>query len=1027
MADTIDRALEAVAGRWRRLRALEGALQAGAVLLGGAVLLFALDNLFHLGTAARVALSLAWLAGGGAAAWRPVRRFLRRIDRTESAILIERAAPEVDNRVINAERLARDAGVPPLVLGIVRAEAALDIDRLDLRRVLPMAALRPLAVAAGAAAALFLLYAVTLPDYFTNALKRYARPGADTPPVTRTTIAVRPGHASVDEGGSLTVKAEVGGEIPERARLRVGEAVYDMRFTGREFQHEFKAVEAPFEYRVEAGDARSPVYRVDVRRRARVKRLAIRIVYPDYLKREPKVEDPASGAIAAVEGSRAEIAFQATKRLQRVRLEADPVFKPRGAGFRWAIDVAAGGTWRLAWTDADGLEGRSPSYPVQALKDQPPKVRLAEPARHLAVRPDGSCTAVVQASDDFALASVSLRAAKGGAAPVELAALDVEGTDIRVSRLVRIADLQGRPGDTFALFAAARDRKGGESVSPAVTLRVVDETLSRDLLVKELGSLVARLRQAIARQRQVLVRTKAPKADAELLAIDQAGIAKDLDGILASWSNPELRHLAARRRLEAVVRGPAAEAPETLRRDRAAAAALQAAIVAELEAVVAELEGVVAALQQGNVDQALAAAAEKSAKQELRDLLAGLKDFVAEQKKVIDESMDLQGVRPEDFSDEQKRKLETLRQTEEQWGKFFQEKVTDLSKVPPQDFSSGALSKELNEAFSEVKLAADALDRKAVEMAIPHEEAGLELAKEITENIERWLADAPDNLKWVMEEPTKDVEVPLADLPAELEDLLGDLIDKEDRLAEESQDVTSSWMDSLNQGAGWTAMDGPISNMSAKGVTGNLQPNAMEIAGRSGEGRSGKSSGQMVEESASGKGGKQTPTRYTPDPFEAGRVKDTSRDASGGSTGGGKVSGANSEGLRGAPPPPLKQQMDRLADRQAEIRNTTEKANVAMKKRGVVSEDLQRALARMRQIEALLRQGRPGEAAADAKTVSESLRDVQKTVRDQLELTKDPTRGLARETRSELMNAADEEIPAEFRDWVTEYYKALAR
>jgi len=93
-------------------------------------------------------------------------------------------------------------------------------------------------------------------------------------------------------------------------------------------------------------------------------------------------------------------------------------------------------------------------------------------------------------------------------------------------------------------------------------------------------------------------------------------------------------------------------------------------------------------------------------------------------------------------------------------------------------------------------------------MAIPAEQAGLELAKEITENIERWLADAPDNQKWVMEEPSKDVEVPLADLPAELEDLIGDLIDKEDQLAEDSQDVTSSWMDSLNQGAGWGENNG---------------------------------------------------------------------------------------------------------------------------------------------------------------------------------------------------------------------------
>ena len=35
---------------------------------------------------------------------------------------------------------------------------------------------------------------------------------------------------------------------------------------------------------------------------------------------------------------------------------------------------------------------------------------------------------------------------------------------------------------------------------------------------------------------------------------------------------------------------------------------------------------------------------------------------------------------------------------------------------------------------------------------------------------------------------------------------------------------------------GWSAGDGPISDMSAKGVTGNLLPNQNEVGGRSGEG-----------------------------------------------------------------------------------------------------------------------------------------------------------------------------------------------
>ena len=117
------------------------------------------------------------------------------------------------------------------------------------------------------------------------------------------------------------------------------------------------------------------------------------------------------------------------------------------------------------------------------------------------------------------------------------------------------------------------------------------------------------------------------------------------------------------------------------------------------------------------------------------------------------------------------------------------------------------------------------------------------------------------------------------------------------------EDVTSSWLDSLDKGAGWGAGDGPISDMSAKGVTGNLLPNQNEVGGRSGEGRTGRSHGQMVGDTAEGKGGRETPTRLDPEPFEQGSVKDTAKNDPGGATGGGKLSGFGAEGLRGPAPP----------------------------------------------------------------------------------------------------------------------------
>ena len=144
----------------------------------------------------------------------------------------------------------------------------------------------------------------------------------------------------------------------------------------------------------------------------------------------------------------------------------------------------------------------------------------------------------------------------------------------------------------------------------------------------------------------------------------------------------------------------------------------------------------------------------------------------------------------------------------------------------------------------------------------------------------------------------------MAELPSELEDMVGDLMEQEEDLFDEMEDVSSSAADSLDKGAGWDAVDGPISNISAKGVTGNRLPNSSEIAGRSGEGRQGKSSGEFVGDEAVGKGGRKTPSRLTPDPIVKGQIKDHSKDSTGGATGGGKESGKGGEGLEGPVPRP---------------------------------------------------------------------------------------------------------------------------
>jgi hypothetical protein len=408
-----------------------------------------------------------------------------------------------------------------------------------------------------------------------------------------------------------------------------------------------------------------------------------------------------------------------------------------------------------------------------------------------------------------------------------------------------------------------------------------------------------------------------------------------------------------------------------------------------------------------------------------RDLAEGLKDFIAAQERILEKSRTLADKGPEDLTQEEKENLGELAREEEKWAKFLEEKLTDFSKLPQQDFADASQAKEFNAVYQEVQQAADALTQKKMELAVPHEQSGLENAKSLENNLERWLPDAPDNVKWNMEEPLAPTDVALAELPKELEDIVGELLDKEDQMTPEVEDVTSSWMDSLDKGAGWGAGDGPISDMSARGVTGNQLPNKNEVGGRSGEGRTGQSHGQMVSDTAEGKGGRETPTRLTPEPFEQGSVKDSAKADEGGATGGGKLSGFAGEGLRGPPPPPSNQPMPRLAEQQAKIRQEAEALALQLRRYRVPSGALETSINAMSTLEQAARRNDGLAVRRAFSGAVDALGEARKTLADHAAVRREQNK-LPSWQRDEIRTGVQDGVPKGYEEMVGEYFRALA-
>ena len=398
-----------------------------------------------------------------------------------------------------------------------------------------------------------------------------------------------------------------------------------------------------------------------------------------------------------------------------------------------------------------------------------------------------------------------------------------------------------------------------------------------------------------------------------------------------------------------------------------------------------------------------------------------LEKFIQEQKKISEAARKLGAIRNED----QYSNLTQLVQVEQKYLEIFQKMVEDLNKLARQTQGKYTLADELVEMISHVQKAMEGLKKPDVHMVIAESHMGLELAQEITSNLERWLSEDPDRFKWDMQEPTKQASVPEAELPEELEDIIGELLEQEEQMREEIEDITSSWMDSLDKGAGWTAMDGPISNMSAKGITGNLMPNQQEVGGRSGEGRTGRSYGEMVEKTAQGKGGRKTPARLTPDNLEPGIIQDTSKDSPQGPTGGGKLSGWGQTGLRG-PVQDLTFRYDLLSQKQTQIMEKAEKLSHELKILNVYNPQLEESIKAMKSFQFQLKEGRYSNLLTTKDYIIEQLRTLQQNLARQSIVRVETEKGEEKSSK-DIGTAWKEKIPSGYEDTVRRYFEHLTR
>jgi hypothetical protein len=431
----------------------------------------------------------------------------------------------------------------------------------------------------------------------------------------------------------------------------------------------------------------------------------------------------------------------------------------------------------------------------------------------------------------------------------------------------------------------------------------------------------------------------------------------------------------------------------------------------------------------------LAAAAAKKLT-ELRDLLADAKDktdklaklqaTVKEISEELERSKDNRGEQAKELA----QKAHELEGIKEKIQDVMEQMAKDLALFPEVP-SCNELVQEMREVFEDIEQAKGSESTPAEEIAVDRDEgmlAGLDKVKERIADMEMWMMDKPDNIQWKQEAWDKNEmpEIPLVDLPQELEDLVGDLVDKEEEVDEQAQDSSSN-ASTADIPAGWDVADGPINNWSAKGKSGNEKPNANEMAGRSGSGREGNANGELVEGKAKDLEGRETKARRTNDPFGEGQIEEENPESKAKATGGGKQSGIGGEGgLQGSAPPRNELAMRDLERRQRELRRDAESVYSKASLMYLPTGELDEAIVLMQKAEEQARAGDFSGFSETQRRILHALRNTQRMAGGKGAVEMDARHKLPMDIKEELLNAREEPIPPEFERLVSEYYKAIA-
>ncbi len=457
---------------------LQGAVRWGVLSAGGLLSLLLIDDLLHLPQALRLPLAVVLTGFIVVDFYRKVLVLaLRKFSPAQAARWIETHRGIAGNVLINAYQFEGDqthSEWKKYTRPVLDASSSI-LGKIPPQSLWLTARLKKWCAGLIVVAAVWTLLLVVFPRYVVTGMERIFLPLADVPPVGSWNIEVKPAaDVTLVEGDKLDITVRVKSALGLPGTAPTPELVWQdgsgamesssrdaehaaMFATGQpdEFGFSFSAVSQPFTFSVVAGDSRSASVRVNVAPLPQLKGSSFQITPPAYTGLKPYEQPGPPEALQVPEGSTVQTVVQLSPDSPRVMWKAGTDEKDGAIGAESMLE--SDGSWSVTHLVNESAEYQilvelpGPSHTlmspamepeprvlaqgqITAVPDHPPEVDFVTQDRNLAVNPGGTVPVTIRATDDYGVASISLRIASSD--------------DPATARVIKTWSYDGPPGET---------------------------------------------------------------------------------------------------------------------------------------------------------------------------------------------------------------------------------------------------------------------------------------------------------------------------------------------------------------------------------------------------------------------------------------------------------------------------------------------------------------------------------------------------------------------------------------------------